>query len=474
MGFPLVYPTGVTIYDPDKAYNGYTLMSIRGVGAALMDMNGNMLRIWKDLQGMPNKLLKGGYVMGHLGIRDAAYGYQDYTDLVQVDWDGNVVWKFNKLEYIEDPGNEASWMLREHHDYQREGNPVGYYVPGMECQASEGKTTILCHQTIYNAEISDKRLLDDCIIEVDWAGNILWKWAASNHLDELGLSDAALNAIYHNPNLMEKEDGSLGDWLHINTMSLVGSNKWYDAGDERFHPENIIWDSREANIIAIIRKTDGKIVWQLGPDFATSKAWKKIGQIIGPHHAHIIPKGLPGEGNLLVFDNGSWAGYGDPSSVSKDGIKTEHSDHSRVLEINPITFEVLWQCTAKELGYDCGGIDNFRFYSPLTSAAQRLPNGNTVITEGTGFRIFEVTKENEVVWEYCYPFSHLAEKTVYRTYRYPYDYIPQLTKPIEVPIEMIDIKQFRVPGSKVEKLNNRVIVEGAEGYLDEQLEKCLW
>lgn len=76
MGFPLVYPTGVTIYNPDKAYNGYTLMSIRGVGAALMDMNGNMLRIWKDLQGMPNKLLKGGYVMGHLGIRDAAYGYR--------------------------------------------------------------------------------------------------------------------------------------------------------------------------------------------------------------------------------------------------------------------------------------------------------------------------------------------------------------------------------------------------------------
>ena len=46
--------------------------------------------------------------------------------------------------------------------------------------------------------------------------------------------------------------GGMGDWMHINSMSVLGPNKWYDAGDERFHPENIIWDGREANINAII------------------------------------------------------------------------------------------------------------------------------------------------------------------------------------------------------------------------------
>ena len=44
-----------------------------------------------------------------------------------------------------------------------------------------------------------------------------------------------------------------------------------------------------------------------------SEAERKLGWIIGQHHAHIIPRGLPGEGNLLVFDNGGWAGYGTKS-----------------------------------------------------------------------------------------------------------------------------------------------------------------
>src|SRR5258706_14516162 len=36
--------------------------------------------------------------------------------------------------------------------------------------------------------------------------------------------------------------------------------------------------------------------------------------------------------------------------------------------------------------------------------AQRLPNGNTLITESSFGRFFEVTKEGEIVWEYVNPF----------------------------------------------------------------------
>jgi hypothetical protein len=34
----------------------------------------------------------------------------DHIDLLQVDWDSKVVWKFDQYEYIEDPGQEALWM----------------------------------------------------------------------------------------------------------------------------------------------------------------------------------------------------------------------------------------------------------------------------------------------------------------------------------------------------------------------------
>ena len=132
MTYPTIYPTGTTIYDPDRCWNGFTVYQSKYLGALLINMNGAEIKLWKGLQGFPNKMLPGGYVLGYSGERNTKYGMQDFIDLVQVDWDGNVVWRFNEYEFIEDPGEEPQWMARSHHDYQRQGNPVGYYVPGME------------------------------------------------------------------------------------------------------------------------------------------------------------------------------------------------------------------------------------------------------------------------------------------------------------------------------------------------------
>ena len=304
MGQPLVFPHGVTVYNPEKCWSGYTIVPLINDGVLLFDMNGNEVRRW-NMHAMPPKLLPGGYVMGLSGYRHPDYGMQDGVNLIEIDYDGNIVWEFDHFENIDDPGRDHRWMARQHHDYQREGNPVGYYVPGMDAKPLSGNTLILVHQTIHNPKISDKKLLDDAMIEVDWDGNILWKWSISEHFDELGFDEAAKNVLFRDPNL-RASDGGVGDYLHVNCMSYLGPNKWYDQGDMRFKPDNIIFDCREANILAILDKETGKIVWRIGPDFNATPELKKLGWIIGQHHFHMIPKGLPGEGNLMVFDNGGW------------------------------------------------------------------------------------------------------------------------------------------------------------------------
>lgn len=446
MGYPTVHPTGATVYNPKKSWSGYTIFQAMGVGALLIDMNGREVQIWENLHGFPNKILPGGYVIGSTGERNSLYGMQDELDLVQVDWEGNIVWKFDKNEYIEDPGEEPVWMARQHHDYQREGNPVGYYAPGLEPKVNEGNTLILTHENVKNTKISEKLLLDDKIIEVNWKGEKIWEWRPNEHFDELGFDEAAKNILYRDPNMREA-GGGMGDWLHINSASYIGPNKWYDSGDDRFNPDNIIWDSREANIIAITDKQTGKIVWKIGPQYDSDEKLRKIGWIIGQHHAHIIPRGLPGEGNLLVFDNGGWAGYGVPNPSAPKGRQNALRDYSRVLEINPVTLEIEWQYTPKEAGF-VEPLDSSRFYSPYISSAQRLVNGNTLITEGFDGRIFEVTKEHEVVWEYISPYEGSRKMNmVYRAYRVPYEWIPQLEKPVETEIKKIDNRHFRVNGS---------------------------
>ena len=99
VAFPTVYPTGTTIYQPDKTWSGYTVFGTPGVpGTVLIDMNGNEVRSWDGVTaGGPARLLPGGYVVGGNGPRDP---YQETIALVQLDWDGNEVWRFDGTEEV--------------------------------------------------------------------------------------------------------------------------------------------------------------------------------------------------------------------------------------------------------------------------------------------------------------------------------------------------------------------------------------
>ena len=459
MGRPSVYPTGTTKYVPEKCQSGYTLFPGQKKGAVLIDMNGRIVRFYKDFQGMPNKMIRGGYLFGALGRRDHTAAYQDYTDLTEIDWDGNIAWTYNRTEYVEDKGRAPQWVARQHHDFQLEGNPVGYPVPGQETAPDFGKIMVLTHANVRDPRVSDELLMEDVVRIVDREGNLLWDWHLLDHYDEFGLTDQQKQVIHDHPNMQNSRPEGEGDFFHVNSVSWIGPNRWYDAGDERFHPENIILSSRETNIMFIVDHETGRIVWKLGPDYREVP----FGTLIGMHHAHVIPKGLPGEGNILVYDNGGWAGYGEPTQVSPIGLKVDRRDYSRILEFNPQTLEVVWQFGPEDLG----GPEPFHqnwFYSPLVSNTQRLANGNTLIIEGTEGRIMEVTPAKEVVWEYTYPY--VENDILYRAYRIPYDWIPQLEKPEEIPVTPPQNDQFVLPGAFTADFDSAsVSVAGVRGFV---------
>jgi hypothetical protein len=456
MGHPTIYPTGVTIYNRQAAYSGYTIYP-SPQGALLIDMNGREVHLWKGLGGEPNKILPGGSVLGSTGSRDGeAHPFENF-DVVQQDWNGQVQWQFNRNEYIHDPGEAPRWTARQNHDYQREGSPTGYYAPASEPKTESGNTLLLVNREVYDPAISGKVLLDSSIIEVSWDGRLVWRWNAADHFEEFGFSEEAKNVIYRLPS-DRLSHGGKGFWFAINSISTLGQNQWYDAGDERFHPDNLILSGRNVNILAIVSKKTGEVVWRLGPDYRDVP----FGQLIGPHHLHLIPRGLPGEGNLLVLDNGGWAGYGVPNGVSRYGAAAERRDYSRVLEFEPLSLEVRWQYTPAEAGH-IEPLDAYKFYSPFAGSVQRLPNGNTLITEGANGRIFEITAEHKTVWEYVSPYGRTAknglrDNRIYRAYRVPYEWIPQAPKPQEVEVAPLNVSQFRVagaplgPGGKVTRI----------------------
>lgn len=405
---------GVMIYH-DGCCEGYTILSIKkekskndplDYHTLLVDMNGEKV-CHRTLIPSPAKMLPDGSIIGGDRYKLRANSCE-IVNLTQIDWEGNIVWSFCNW----DGGGSGTNMSRQHHDYQREGNPVGYYAPGQEF-IPQGKTLILAHNNIFNRSISNWELVDDIIYEIEWNGNLTgFEWHASEHFDEMGFNRRAKHGIRHFPGT--KRDG---DWLHTNSLSVLGENHWYDEGDWRFHPENIIIDSRNVNIIAIISKENGSIVWKVGPDYSkNTKEGRKLGQIIGQHHAHMIPKGLPGDGNILVFDNGGFAGYG------YFGWPNRFRGYSRVIEFNPITLDIVWEYSHRNGLWPFPRYgEHHKFFSWYISSAQRLPNGNTLITEGALGRIFEITVDKEIVWEYITP---TILHNVYRAYRVPPEWIP--------------------------------------------------
>ena len=418
---PSVYPVGTTIYAPGETWSGYTVLSLlREPGMVVIDMNGRVVKQWEGFNssaGGPVRILPDGEVIGAAGARP---GHQESLQLVQKDFTGAQRWALLGNDQIEGDGGAKARSLRQHHDWQRADYPAGYFSPESRPASTGAATLVLSHAARTLPAVSDLPLEDDHLVEYDAKGSVAWQWFSGDHIDELGFSPAARAAI--------KAGAGAGagpqqrrefDWLHVNSATYLGPNRWFDAGDKRFDPQNIIISSRQASLLAIIAR-DGHVVWRMGPDFRESPQLMRIGQIIGQHHAHLIPKGLPGAGNLLLFDNGGSSGYGFDTPIARNGYGGLARANSRVLEIDPVKLELVWSY-APAAG----------FFGTNISGAQRLPNGNTLITEGPSGRVFEVTAQRKIAWEYINPATGPGGNAVYRAYRLPYDWIPQLPRPAE-------------------------------------------
>lgn len=170
-------------------------------------------------------------------------------------------------------------------------------------------------------------------------------------------------------------------WTYINSVVVLPD-------------ENILVSLRLLNTIAIIDKNKRKIKWRWGHH--------KLGH---QHNPTMIDNG-----NILIFDNGLH------TQISSNGI----GSCTRVLEVNPKTNKIEWEYKDR---------NKAKFYTPVCGSAQRLPNDNTLICESTKGRLFEVTPDKEVVWEFFNPFYHDYLRgglgwinIVYRAQRYAPDY----------------------------------------------------
>jgi hypothetical protein len=429
---PSVYPTGVTVYDPARAYSSFVCFSALDGIAHLIDMDGNEVHSW-PYPGAPAALIDPGLIggaRGHVLLQtatgsDPRGGIFTNRSVAELDWNGAKLWEWS--------GEAPDFMARQNHDWARLAN---------------GDTLLLVTVPRAVRALDTKEIGDQAIYEVDPAGKVVWKWLAGDHLDGFGFTRAGI--AYLKGRIARNPPEAWG-YLEINDMTPLGPNRWSDDGDRRFDPDNIMIDTRKGNVVLIIDRKTGSVVWRLGPEFPDSDfvqdhrileetVPRPVDQLSGQHDAHLIGKGLPGAGNLLLFDDQGGAGF-PPAPL---GIYAG----SRILEIDPVKKQIVWQYTGANSDRPV-----WSFFSSFVSSAQRLPNGNTLIDEGMNGRLFQITPGGEIVWEYVNPYQtagvrnghRILNPLVYRAQAVPYDWAPDGTPHSELAVSPPALSEFKVP-----------------------------
>jgi hypothetical protein len=266
----------------------------------------------------------------------------------------------------------------------------------------------------------------DGIIEIDpYAVEIVWEWSARHHLvQEFDPGMRNYGVVAEHPELLDinqiqpSQDGTIAaDWTHVNAM---------DYNEEL---DQIIFSSNYLSEVYVIDHSTtpqesaghsggrygrgGDILYRWGHPMRYGRGTEDDRTLFNQHDVQWIREGLNGAGNILVFNNGNSKVRpystvveiapemnADGSYVLRDG--EAYGPESLVWEYNPEPPE--------------------RFFSFFISGAQRLPNGNTLVTQGAGARVREVTPEGEIVWEYEYTSDIDAPHMLFRANRYPPDH----------------------------------------------------
>ena len=374
---------GLVQNEPGSA-KGYTLIVGDSVPKVyLIDHSGDKVHTWTTDSGVTYraKLLKNGNLMVLLERRNIPN-----SSVAEIDSMGRIIWEY--------------WHPGLHHDF----------VP-----LSNGNVLLLSFETRTPEEavaaganpdhLSPRGLRYDNVIEVKPVGvdrgDIVWEWSLWDHLIQDHNPDQAnYGTITDHPgridinSILELAHVRIYDWTHTNAIDYNPDLDQIMLSPRHFSE---LWVIDHSITTEEAASEKGDLLYRWGNPQIYQAGTADDQQLFFQHNTHWIPDGLPGEGNILVFNNGN-------------GVRGFKRYHSSVDEIIPPRFDgnAYQKDPHSAFGPDLPAwtysAENPKsFYANQTSGAQRLPNGNTLITDGPKGTVFQVTQGGTTVWKYISP-----------------------------------------------------------------------
>jgi hypothetical protein len=422
-----------SLLDRPKAFPGYTLVApLLSTSTFLSDMHGRAVKTWDSqyVAGQAALLLEDGHLLraGQLTLEERRFACPQAGGHVQeFTWDGELIWDF-----------------RFHNDKQISHHDIAKLPSGnVLLTVWEVKTAEETITAGRNRDSVEGPWLVDSVIEIKptgkTTGEVVWEWHVWDHLvQDRDSSKPSYGDVAAHPELIDinfgqtllsevtragksreeearRKDrlkalnsiGYLGtpaprggaalmpDWTHVNAVSY---NAEFDQIMLTVRAFSECWIIDHSTTSAEARGhtggrsgRGGDLLYRWGNPQTYRAGTRRDQRLFAPHDGHWIPRGVPGAGHLLVFNNGISRPGGDYSSVDEVVLPVDAGgQYSRRPGVAYGPGGPAWAYTAP---------DPIEFSVGLLSSAQRLPNGNTLICDGMSGKIFEVASDRTVVWQ---------------------------------------------------------------------------
>lgn len=411
-----------------ESYNGYTLFTPNASKITyLMDNCGKVVKQWTSEYepGQTVYLLENGNLLHSARITgNRTFGMTGGAGgrVELLSWDGVLLWGYDYSgttfmqhhDAISLPNGNVlllSWDARTEAEVMAAGrNPALYPASG---------------------------LWSEKIVELQPVGKdsarVVWEWKLWDHLvQDFDATKANYGVVADKPELLDvnflNKTNVASDWIHFNGLA-------YNA-----ELDQIVVSSRELSEIFILDHSTttaeaashkggkagrgGDFLYRWGNPQSYRRGTASNRTLYGQHNPQWITQGLPGAGNLLIYNNGDTRPDGRYSTIEE--IKpplTANGTYS-------LSASAAYGPDKTEWTYKASTPTSF--YSSNISGSQRLPNGNTLICEGSKGKFFEVTSAGKIVWTYQNPVTTggvilsqgamASNAGVFRTLRYAPSY----------------------------------------------------
>jgi len=365
---------GVTRHDPARAFQGVTVMQgwfTEGTEVRLVGMDGELLHRWKadffSIWPDPSSVFPAD------AIPATRFNYH-----IQGLWllpDGSIIINFANLGTAKlDKCGAVQWTVDRLTHHSITPNPDGsFWIP-----AKNNTRNIPEDLSLFGTSIQFfMREYEDLLLLVDANGQVRKEISVLRALIDGGFEQQLFDTVR-----IAKYDPTHVNAIKVVNTALADKIPGVTAGD-------LLISMRQLHMLAIMDSETGRIKWhQTGP-------W------VRQHDPDITE-----QGTIEVFNNRH--GYNNPGQVA------QRIPGSNLISLDPSTGE-------STIIYPTSRQDSF--YSEIQGLHQQLDNGNRLILETTGGRIFEVDQQGDIVWEYVKPYDDQYAAMIEDVIRFDKDYL---------------------------------------------------